>query len=83
MGSKDTKKVARGDTIITKTSGGGGWGPPYERDPEAVRWDVIEQLVSVERARDEYGVVVDGPDHEVDPEATMRCRDQMKTECSR
>ncbi len=81
MGSKDTKKVAQDDTIITATSGGGGWGPPYERDPQAVRWDVIEQLVSVERARDEYGVVFDGPDNELDVEATNRLRDKMKAEC--
>ena len=80
MGSKDTKKLARGDTIITMTSGGGGWGAPQDRDPEAVRWDVLEQLVSVERARSEYGVALSGPDYEIDYAATDRMRVRMNTE---
>ncbi len=39
--------------------GGGGYGDPFSRDPEAVLWDVIEGYVSVEAARRDYGVVVD------------------------
>jgi N-methylhydantoinase B len=74
MGSKATKKVAKGDTIITMTSGGGGWGPPDERDPERVRWDVIEGLVSVERAKSEYGVVLTDDFFKIDAEATRILR---------
>ena len=39
--------------------GGGGYGDPLTRDPEAVLWDVIEGYVSVEAARRDYGVVVE------------------------
>jgi N-methylhydantoinase B len=43
---------------IVRTSGGGGWGDPLERDPERVRMDVVEGFVSLDAARDEYGVVI-------------------------
>jgi N-methylhydantoinase B len=43
-----------------RTCGGGGYGPARERDPELVRQDVIEGKVSVERAREVYGVAIDG-----------------------
>ena len=38
------------------SSGGGGYGPPRERDPDRVRRDVAEGWISPERARDVYGV---------------------------
>ncbi|MFC1798813.1 hydantoinase B/oxoprolinase family protein [Thermodesulfobacteriota bacterium] len=73
--SKDTCKVSKGDTIITKTSGGGGWGDPYKRDPEKVRWDVLEGLVSLDRAIDEYGVKLHKPELTIDIDTTKRLRD--------
>ena len=78
MGSKATQKVDREDTIITMTSGGGGWGPPHKRDPEKVRWDVIEGLVSTERAAKEYGVVLEGPDCAINQNATDELRAGMR-----
>jgi N-methylhydantoinase B len=42
---------------IVRTGGGGGWGDPLDRDPALVRADVAEELVSVEAAREHYGVV--------------------------
>jgi N-methylhydantoinase B len=45
-----------GETIVSTSSGGGGYGPPKERDPERVRRDVAEGWVSTERARRVYGV---------------------------
>ena len=44
--------------MIVRTGGGGGWGDPLERDPERVRADVLEEFVSPEAAREEYGVVL-------------------------
>ena len=44
--------------VIVRTGGGGGWGEPLERDAERVRWDVLEEFVSKEAARDSYGVVL-------------------------
>ena len=40
------------------TPGGGGYGDPLERDQDAVRLDVLRGLVSIERAAEDYGVVV-------------------------
>jgi N-methylhydantoinase B len=39
-------------------AGGGGWGSPFERDPDAVASDVRNEKVSVRSAREHYGVVV-------------------------
>src|SRR5260370_34383507 len=41
------------------TPGGGAYGSPLERDPQAVLADIIAGKVSVARARDAYGVAVE------------------------
>ena len=41
-----------------ESSGGGGFGDPLDRDPERVRHDVREGYVSLEKAHETYGVVV-------------------------
>lgn len=76
--SKATMKVNKEDTIITMTSGGGGWASPHERDPEKVRWDVIEGLVSMERAKSEYGVVLNGDNYQIDEEETKQLRGSLQ-----
>jgi N-methylhydantoinase B len=48
--------LKRGDVVRTMTGGGGGFGDPAERDPEAVRADVRNRHVSAEAAREIYGV---------------------------
>jgi N-methylhydantoinase B len=65
-------EVPAGSRAALRTSGGGGWGEPFERDPEAVLHDVREGLVSVPAAEREYGVVI--VDDRVDAEATTRRR---------
>jgi N-methylhydantoinase B len=47
-----------GDTFRLDTPGGGGFGDPLDREAERVLADVREGYVSVEAARDQYGVVV-------------------------
>jgi N-methylhydantoinase B len=64
--------VPADSSAIIRTSGGGGWGNPYERHPEAVLRDVLEGLVSVEAAASEYGIVV--VDGRIDDAATARLR---------
>jgi N-methylhydantoinase B len=64
----------RGDLIEFYSAGGGGCGDPFERDPEAVESDVANGYISVERARADYGVVIDPGALKVDLEATMRLR---------
>jgi N-methylhydantoinase B len=52
--------IAAGDIVRIMSGGGGGWGPPAERDRDAVRRDVREGYVSAEAARRDYGVRIDG-----------------------
>lgn len=59
--------------------GGGGFGDPLLRDPEAVAWDVERARVSVEMADSVYGVVLNA-DGAVDAEATARRRDGIRAE---
>jgi N-methylhydantoinase B len=73
LGSKAHVRLRRGDRLVIETSGGGGWGSPLARDPAAVLADVSEGLVSRERAREAYGVVI-GADGTVDADATLRER---------
>ena len=60
--------------VIVRTGGGGGWGNPYERDPDKVRKDVAEGFVSIGGARLDYGVILDADDLSIDHEATNICR---------
>jgi N-methylhydantoinase B len=50
--------ITAGERVRILTGGGGGYGPPAERDREAVRRDLAEGYVSAEAARRDYGVTV-------------------------
>lgn len=60
--------------------GGGGFGDPLERDPEAVRKSTRERFTSLQAARDIYGVVLNTKPEEyaVDYEATEKLRGEMR-----
>jgi N-methylhydantoinase B len=49
-----------GERLVYRFGGGGGWGDPLDRDPEAVLEDVWDEYVSVEGALRDYGVVITG-----------------------
>lgn len=70
--SKVTRNVRRGDVIRHEQAGGGGYGNPLSRDPNLVLADVLDDKVSVEFARDGFGVVV--RDGSVDETATRALR---------
>ncbi|GAA2360069.1 hydantoinase B/oxoprolinase family protein [Nonomuraea africana] len=74
-GLVDDHPVRAGEIIRIRTTGGGGWGSPYERDPEKVAADVRDGKVSAEGARADYGVVLDGD--EVDEAATRELRARL------
>ncbi len=63
-----------GDRVTIDAAGGGGYGNPLERDPEMVERDVLEGYVSLERAKEDYGVVIDPKTLKLDKEATKRLR---------
>ncbi|MBA3347833.1 MAG: hydantoinase B/oxoprolinase family protein, partial [Actinobacteria bacterium] len=52
--AKGTVELEAGDTVSYRTCGGGGYGPPAERDRELVARDVREGKVSEARAREVY-----------------------------
>ncbi|MDF2114520.1 hydantoinase B/oxoprolinase family protein [Roseiarcaceae bacterium H3SJ34-1] len=60
--------------VTIRTGAGGGWGDPYEREAEAVLEDVREGLVSVERAKLDYGVVIEPQTLEIDAAKTRALR---------
>lgn len=75
---KDFIRVEPGDQLLFCTAGAGGWGDPLERAPHRVWLDVIRGLVSIEQARDGYGVVIDERTMELDERATEELRAKMR-----
>ena len=74
-----------GDILYTECMGAGGWGNPLDRDPEKIRLDVRDELITIERARNVYGVVIDPKsptpnpeDVPVDYKATKELREKLK-----
>ncbi len=66
-------QVKKGTVLTTYTGGGGGFEKPFERNPENVLNDVINKYVSIEKARDHYGVVID-EDLQIKKEGTLKLR---------
>ncbi len=56
----DDAPVSAGEVIRIRTTGGGGWGSPLERDPRLVVRDVVWRKVSPGAAFAAYGVVLTG-----------------------
>lgn len=66
-----------GETVISIAGGGGGYGLPTQRDPQLVRKDVLEGLITAERARETYGLILD-PMGLIDWETTSALRAEME-----
>ncbi len=66
-----------GDVVIIDSAGGGGYGNPLERDPEMVEQDVLEGYVTIEKAKEDYGVLIDPITLKVDKEGTKILREKM------
>ena len=65
-----------GDVVTIDAAGGGGYGNPLEREPEMVERDVIEEYVSIEAAKKDYGVVIGPKTYNVNMEETRKLRGQ-------
>ena len=70
----DEVEVKPGDMLVYRTAGGGGWKDPLDRAAELVDSDVAKGLISAEKAKNEYGVIVG------DAAATEALRAKMRTE---
>lgn len=69
-----TKDIVAGSRFAVKMAGGGGYGDPYEREPEMVLADVLDGYVSLDGARKDYGVVIDPSSLVIDDEETLKLR---------
>lgn len=67
-----------GDVIRFCQPGGGGYGDPLDREEELVESDVRNEYVSVAKAREDYGVVIDPQSLQADSAATRTLREQLR-----
>lgn len=66
-----------GDVVSARSGGGGGWGPPFSRDPGDIAGDVRDELLTLEEAETIYGVVLEVSNGvQVNPDATDARRAQ-------
>ena len=68
-----TARIKKGDAFAVRSGGGGGFGDPHNRPAKTVADEVRQGYVSVDSARDDYGVVCD-KDGNLDPDATKKLR---------
>lgn len=67
-------KVKSGTVLSHRTAGGGGYGNPFDRPAETVLRDVIDEYITPDEARSQYGVVIDSATLTLDEQETKRCR---------
>jgi len=70
--------LRKNDMVSFITTGGGGWGDPLERNPKSVLEDYRNELISLETAKEVYGVVIDENRIDVNREATRKLRKEGK-----
>jgi N-methylhydantoinase B len=70
----------KNDVFRCYWQGGGGYGDPIDRDPERVQQDVINGYVSLEAAKNIYGVVIKPDTNLLDSDATIIQREQIRDE---
>ena len=67
-------RLRKGDAFMVRSGGGGGFGPPAERDLEKIAFDVREGYITATAAQKDYGVVIDEATGEVMIEQTNAVR---------
>jgi len=67
-----------GDVVTIDAAGGGGCGNPLDREPERVERDVVEGYVSLEKAGEDYGVIIDPKTLTLDEEGTRKLRESLR-----
>lgn len=73
---KEIFVLNKGDLITCILPGAGGWGNPYDRETGRVLRDVEKEIVSIEKAESEYGVIINSQTMQVDFEATQKLREE-------
>jgi N-methylhydantoinase B len=73
--SKDlVENVPSGTVLFQQAGGGGGYGDPYRRDSARVAQEVKNGIISLKKAREDYGVVIDPKTFEVNSGETEKLR---------
>ncbi|MBL9033945.1 MAG: hydantoinase B/oxoprolinase family protein [Rhodospirillaceae bacterium] len=75
--SKVTREIVAGTVLRHEQAGGGGYGDPVSRTPEAVLEDVLDGKITPGFARAAFGVVLDEAGSAVDAAATGALRRAM------
>ncbi len=75
---KGRHEIAPERTLILRLPGGGGYGDPLARSPEAVLEDVRNGFVSPQQAEEVYGTVIDPQTQSLNAEATAARRAQTQ-----
>jgi N-methylhydantoinase B len=78
-GKLSSYHLEEGDMYILYSGGGGGFGNPLERPAKKVHDDVVKGYVSVEKAREDYGVVIDPESLQLDNHLTSALRKKLSS----
>jgi N-methylhydantoinase B len=78
--SKAKLGLRHGDIFTHQQAGGGGYGDPLNRDPNAVLSDWTDDFVSLEAAKSLYGVVIDAATRKVVSHSTRELRRRLRDE---
>ena len=77
--SKDlVEDVPSGTILFQQAGGGGGYGNSYLRHPAQVVQEVKNKIISVEKAKEDYGVIIDPETFEVNLKETEKLRKKKK-----
>jgi N-methylhydantoinase B len=68
------RNIPKGTLFRQIAGGGGGYGNPFERPAEKVLEEVRNEMISVEKAKTDYGVMIDPSTMTIDMETTSRLR---------
>jgi len=74
--NKALKPITAGTLVRAVNNGGGGWGDPLERDPDAIAWDLRQGYITRAAAELDYGVVL-AADGVIDAAATAARREAL------
>jgi len=78
MPSKGSAVVVRkGDRVLIRCAGSGGYGDPLEREPDRVLKDVIDGYITAKAARELYGVALTNDNRNIDTTSTAALRQRM------
>ena len=69
--------LPEGTILFQRAGGGGGYGDPSLRDAELIRQEVKNGIISIEMAREDYGVIIDPKTFELNLEETEKLRKKI------